>query len=128
MPRGEWREPVRKWHQLDMFKTAKELRGLPLLDVVSEKRWREEEDVRPISDKKLDKQIMGQKLKESRRSGLYDSIRASGVTNPIHLQDTEYFASADLGPGYAVSDGHHRIASAHNIDPNMLVPVEYREP
>ena len=127
-PKGEWREPVRQWHQLDMFKTAKELRGLPLLDVESEKLWRDKYGLKEIPDKAVDKQVMRSKLKESRRSGLYDAIRASGVTHPVHLQEAGNFASANLGDGYAVSDGHHRIASAHDIDPNMLVPVEYREP
>jgi hypothetical protein len=117
-------KPVRQWHQLDMWKTAKELRNAPLIDVEATKIWRKDEG---ISHEDMDKEVMGQKLDESRASGLYNSIKASGVTHPVYLSDRGRFASADLGPGFAVSDGHHRIASAHDIDPNMLVPVEYNE-
>jgi hypothetical protein len=114
-------KPVRQWRQLDMWKTAEELRNAPLLDVESTKIWREDEG---ISHEDMDKEVMGQKLNESRASGLYDSIKASGVTHPVYISDRGSFASASPG-GFAVGDGHHRIASAHNIDPNMLVPVEY---
>ena len=113
-------KPGRQWRQLDMWKTAKELRNAPLLDVESEKLWNPSN-----SHEDMDKKVMGDKLAESRSSGLYDSIKANGVSKPVYLSYRGKFASAELGPGFAVGDGHHRIASAHDIDPNMLVPVEY---
>ena len=118
-------KPGRQWRQLDMWKTAKELRSAPLLDVESEKLWRTGYELKELSHEDVDKKVMDIKLSESRASGLYDSIKANGVSKPVYLSDRGKFASADLGPGFAVGDGHHRIASAHDIDPNMLVPVEY---
>lgn len=44
---------------------------------------------------------------------LYESIKAEGVKNPVHLS-----------PNYVVG-GHHRIAAANDIDPNMLIPVKH---
>lgn len=54
---------------------------------------------------------------------LENSIRREGVQNPVTLQPK------DLTFGYRpeVFGGHHRIATASKIDPNMLIPVEYAD-
>jgi hypothetical protein len=54
---------------------------------------------------------------------LANSIRREGVQNPVTLQPK------DLTYGYRpeVFGGHHRIATASKIDPNMLIPVEYAD-
>jgi hypothetical protein len=106
-------KPSRQWQQLDMWKTAKELRDSTLLDVESMKVGRE-----GISHEDMDKEVMGRKLKDARSSGLYDSIKASGVSRPVYVTNNKKF-------GQTVGDGHHRIAAAHDIDPNMLIPVEH---
>jgi hypothetical protein len=100
----------RQWKQLDMYKPAKELRQATLLDVESAKTW----DAGRTTGTEIEKTIMAQKLGESRMSGLYDSIKAHGVTEPVYVSKHNI-----------VSDGHHRIASANDIDPNMLVPVDH---
>jgi hypothetical protein len=104
----------RQWKQLDMYKTAKELRGSTLLDVEGAKVW----DAGRTPAHEIDKTIMDQKLGESRVTGLYDSIKAQGVSSPVYVTHNEKF-------GQTVGDGHHRIAAAHDIDPNMLIPVEH---
>jgi len=104
----------RQWKQLDMYKTAKELRGSTLLDVESAKVW----DAGRTPAAQVDKEVMGQKLGESRMTGLYDSIKAQGVSKPVYV-------THDAKLGQTVGDGHHRIAAAHDIDPNMLIPVEH---
>lgn len=101
----------RQWQQLDMYKPAKELRSLPLLDVESAKVW----DAGRTDPEQVDKDVMAQKLGESHMTGLYDSIKQHGVTTPVFISK---FAQT-------VGDGHHRIAAAHDIDPNMLIPVEH---
>ncbi len=64
------------------------------------------------------------KLKESKEGydgsgsyNLYDSIKREGIKHPVSLRirkkDTQIW------------DGHHRLVSAHDIDPNMEVPVRY---
>lgn len=67
------------------------------------------------------------KLRESKeghpyggkKESLYDNIKKEGVQTPVHLRLTNY------GSGVRVWDGDHRIATAHDIDPNMEVPVRY---
>jgi uncharacterized protein (DUF1015 family) len=67
-----------------------------------------------------------QKLQESkqpRRFGnkrvesLYESIQKEGVNTPIRLrmhQGTEQ-----------INDGHHRLAAANDINPEMYLPISY---
>ena len=104
----------RQWQQLDMYKTAKELRNSTLLDVEGAKVW----DAGRTPAAQVDKEVMGQKLGESRITGLYNSIKAQGVSTPVYVTNNKKF-------GQTVGDGHHRIAAAHDIDPNMLIPVEH---
>jgi DnaJ-class molecular chaperone len=49
------------------------------------------------------------------RTTLYDSIKEHGVADPIHLGIT--------GENEVqVQSGHHRIAAAHDINPDMQIP------
>jgi hypothetical protein len=52
---------------------------------------------------------------------LENSIRREGVQNPVTLEPK------DLTFGYRpeVFGGHHRIATANKINPDMLIPVTY---
>jgi hypothetical protein len=104
----------RQWRQLDMWKTAKELRNSTLLDVESEKIW----DAGRTPAHEIEKNVMAQKLSNSRTTGLYDSIKDQGVSKPVYVSQNAKF-------GQTVGDGHHRIAAAYDIDPNMLIPVEH---
>ena len=71
--------------------------------------------------------LRAQKLRESKeghpyggyKDSLYDNIKKEGVKTPVHLRLVNY------GGGVRVWDGDHRIATAHDIDPNMEVPVRY---
>lgn len=73
-----------------------------------ENHWREESE-----DEAWDR-----KLDESMSSGVFDSVEAYGVKDPVLLSDQ--FVS----PG-EVKNGHHRIAAAAEINPKMEVPVSY---
>ena len=46
---------------------------------------------------------------------LYDSIKQHGVAEPIHVSSEESGEAMVLG-------GHHRIAVAHDINPDMEIP------
>ena len=85
-----------------------------MLDVEAAKVW----DAGRTPAHQVEKEVMGQKLGESRITGLYDSIKAQGVSTPVYVSHNAKF-------GQTVGDGHHRIAAAHDIDPNMLLPVEH---
>lgn len=62
---------------------------------------------------------------------LYDSIRDKGVRSPVGLldardRDTAQYVDRDLYYySQVLTDGHHRVFSAAEIDPEMLVPVRW---
>lgn len=49
---------------------------------------------------------------------LYDSIRDEGIKSPVALYI--YGDNKEL-----LSDGHHRVAAANDINPHMYIPVRY---
>lgn len=55
-------------------------------------------------------------------TSLYDDIAANGVKNAVTLDATHHWSGRDKP---LVTDGNHRIAAAHAIDPEMMVPVRY---
>lgn len=74
--------------------------------------------------------LYANKLQESKDGGwngntsndnLYENIKKEGVKSPVSLR----LNSLSNLPGPQINDGHHRIASAYDIDPNMEVPVRY---
>lgn len=97
------------------FMTARQLRGMRLKDVEI-----------PIgrgrvgTRQSIAKSVMAQKLRQSKKNGLYDSIKESGVKDPVTIL-------TDPTGTTTVQDGHHRIASAMSINPNMNIPVKREE-
>ena len=65
--------------------------------------------------------IMARKLRESKKSGLHKDIKANGVKEPVIIDHTD----SDYPEGM-IAQGHHRIASAVNINPNMPIKVEHK--
>lgn len=114
-----------QWHQLEMYKTAKDLYGHRLSDVeVEHDRLKNDEGIDPEEhDVDVKGWVMDRKLSESKRSGLYSNIKSRGVTEPVSLGQGRW----GVYKRGVVSDGHHRIAAAYDIDPNMLVPVEHQK-
>lgn len=54
----------------------------------------------------------------SGRSSLHADIKARGISSPVTLRDNHLGTST-------ITDGHHRVAVAHDISPNYLVPVNH---
>ncbi len=54
---------------------------------------------------------------------LEDSVREEGVRHPIFLGEFSRTRNDESKP--EVHNGHHRVAIASQIDPNMLIPVEH---
>ena len=105
--------------QLGMYMTAHELSTMRM------------GDTRPGE---TTKDVMARKLKESQvpenysptSDSLHDSIRNYGVLDPVTIV---HGIRPKTGESYSdLQEGHHRVASAHHINPNMLVPVEHKEP
>jgi len=84
-------------------------------------------------------QTIKNKRQEARMDGLDLSIRKEGVTHPIDIGQNPHIythhrtgqpMSVDQFPGHnytgsLISDGHHRIIMANDINPNMEIPVRH---
>jgi hypothetical protein len=55
---------------------------------------------------------------------LYDDIKQHGVKEPITLDRTHPLSQPNKP---LIVEGHHRIAVSHDIDPDRMVPVQYRD-
>lgn len=95
--------------QLKLFMTARELMQHPAGDDLD--HWRPMEQ---------NEDLFHEKLGESMDDGLHSSIKKEGVKEPISL---EFVTKGDNTP--VISDGHHRIAAAFSVNPDMIIPVEY---
>lgn len=49
---------------------------------------------------------------------VYESIKERGVVSPVSVGLT-------VDGNEYINDGHHRVASANDIDPEMYIPVHY---
>lgn len=96
--------------QLAMFIPAHEISKMLLLDA---HRGESNEEVfaRKLASAKADKWEASK--------GMYESIKKSGVHTPVEIIHT------DRGP--MLGEGHHRVASALDVNPNMLIPVEHAD-
>lgn len=66
------------------------------------------------------------KVRESKDSGMHDSIAAEGVKKPIEIShfDDSYGVTDSKARGKRIlSQGHHRWASQMEADPDRLMPV-----
>lgn len=90
--------------QLAMYHTAKDLYHMPMGD-------------EHVFETKRD--LVDQKLGESVKSGLLNSIKKQGVQKPVEIYHEDGTNEKWL------EDGHHRVIAAHEVNPNMLVPVEH---
>lgn len=72
-------------------------------------------------------EMMNRKLDEANRGGITKSIKKHGVVDPIQLQASEkQWNVGELGK-YQIMDGNHRLAAAHSLNPDGLVPVEHHD-
>lgn len=108
--------------QLKLFMTARELR---------EQYWPNFEDIQHAdrhvgtgSDDDVVNSVWDRKLKESKESGLYEDIKDLGVRIPVTVEDNPWPGAPSKPQVYG---GHHRIAAAYDINPDMLIPVNYDE-
>lgn len=113
--------PGKQFEQLDMFKPASELKDSSKVvpgdfphRPTSGWKWKLEEAKQPMA--------RGAKLGTRVGPSLQDNIRENGIHWPVELMH---------GPGDTrpmLTNGHHRVAAAHDISPQFLVPVRHDEP
>lgn len=119
-------------YQMKLFMQAHELMNMPSSDT---------RDFVPLSK---DARTYNRKLEQSKTSmgthylrgkngvltkivdeePLHDSIRKNGVVQPITMKSFPNDANTKWQE--LLIDGHHRVASAHDINPNIYIPLEYR--
>lgn len=98
-------------NQLQMFIPAKELRTAGMVSDV---------EINAADDYETADELWDRKLTESKRSAPLDisrheQISRYGILRPVVLTDGK------------IRDGHHRVAIAHDLNPDTEVPVEYKE-
>ena len=54
-------------------------------------------------------------------ASLYDSIKREGVKKPVELIPNPSYKKS----GVHLAEGHHRVAAAADINPDMLIPVQH---
>lgn len=70
---------------------------------------------------RVDTELHDEKLKESQTSGLLEKIRDQGVKEPVSILIRKHETTWD--DYHQLWNGHHRVVSANNVNPNMEVPV-----
>ena len=79
---------------------------------------REEKD---MDDESAKNSIFARKLQEAKNSGLYKDIKSNGVKSNVVVDHTD----ADYPEGF-LYEGHHRVASAVDIDPSIPIKVTHK--
>jgi hypothetical protein len=76
--------------------------------------------------KRMDEQTLNYKLEDSKHPqsydgymSLHDSIKEVGVRNPIQIGRSPYI------PRPIITNGHHRLAVARNLNPQQFLPLDY---
>jgi hypothetical protein len=106
-------EAVRNPQQLEMFTPAERLRAIVPGDADAARR---------AGLLRADEQVWETKLRESKQRPLYDDIAKSGVREPVWIGHPP----GATGPPQII-EGHHRTASAFDINPKSEVPVMHHE-
>jgi len=85
-----------------------------------------------LGDARLLKKYSRSKGSKEEHDNLYDSVADHGVINPVTLGFSSIFTSNRRNPLFGgkknyIIGGHHRVAAANDINPNMEVPIRYHE-
>jgi hypothetical protein len=108
--------------QLQMFMPARELMNVPAGDswpIIDMGRNAYPDGLKFLKTMSEDKGTYEQKLRNAPKRGLPESIKEKGVEDPVSITHIKQF------PYKLIADGHHRIAVAHSINPNMEIPVQH---
>ena len=117
-----------QWEQLPMFMTAEEVKNK--VNSSADPGGHSMEDLwhHKLYEAKTGAIRNARYVPTRKRKGnsLYESIKEKGVQKPVELQrntkDTKFSKK-----GYSLSEGHHRVAAAYDIDPKMYIPVEHSD-
>ena len=117
-----------QWEQLPMFMTANEIMGTHQASEWDRSPRRGRGGV--ATGIESHGEVMTRKLKESKtedKGRLHKSIGEEGVQQPVHL--SHQFGRPDSSgvQKKQIAEGHHRVASSLEHDPNRYIPVMHHE-
>lgn len=100
---------------------ARDLVNLPSLKAHTEHRFTPYKDIPGsldfhVEDSKSEVSLLPQE-EDLGYDNLYDYIKDKGVLAPVQVERRDGFMR--------LMDGHHRVAVAHHLNPDMEVPVRY---
>ena len=106
--------------QKKQFWTAGELMGIKITDGAGSgsMTYNQDKATRDIKIETAQKNGWTGQDRSTDNSTLYDSIKEKGVQQPVRI-------GRNAAGEPVLRDGHHRVAVANDIDPNMVVPHEY---
>ena len=110
-------------HQFRETMLARDLVNIPSLKYQGEQRFTPYKDVPGsldfhVEDSKSEVSLLPQE-EDLGYDNLYDYIKDKGVLAPVSVRRD--------GDSMTLMDGHHRVAVAHHLDPDMKVPVYYED-
>lgn len=106
--------------QLQMFMPARELMDVHAGDswpITTGNRGPDPDGLKFLTPMSKNNKLYNLKVWGGRERDLPESIKEKGVEEPVHVIHIKQF------PHKMISNGHHRIATANSIDPNMEIPV-----
>lgn len=117
------------YHARD-FNAGDEVTWMPVYELmelaVHHNELRLEERPVPNVENTKREALLAKKLAEAKESGLYNAVSVYGVLEPILIMPAVDSLGAheyeDYPEGY-ITDGHHRLIAAFDIDPEMLIPI-----
>ena len=109
--------------QLQMFMPAGELRQDDRVHFSEIERVNPSQTCEYDARDETEGELWERKEEEADERGLTGIIRAKGLMRPVTL----WAGSVPVGSPGQIMDGYHRVAAAHDIDPDMEVPVEHKD-
>jgi hypothetical protein len=112
-------------YQMKLFMQAKELMEMPAGDFGGIPMAHHGGKNRKVREAKQGVEGYSRQPAKEGEQTLYDSIKEKGVQKPVTLYATNVRDNAGRKWIEELMDGHHRVATANDIDPESYVPVEY---
>lgn len=109
-------------YQLRLYMTADELMNIRAHDSSKGTSLKDDPEMYQY---KLAESKPSRRPRAAQNESLYESIAREGVKTPVRIW--AYRINKNSGWNELLVNGHHRVASANDIDPQMWIPVEYTE-
>ena len=109
---ADWSQPIGSGNVDPEFKEFGHLTETHTMDKVADIK-------RAENNAPHDEGMFGTDANTNEGESLMDSIKRQGIVNPVRMR----FSERDNT--FVLTDGQHRVVAAHDINPNMYVPLDY---